>query len=67
MKHKRTKPAKTKEQQAAEEGWIYVFGPKIRRGWESIWVEAAREGQEEGEETTRHRCIPAPIVCVLRG
>jgi hypothetical protein len=67
MKHKRTKPAKTKEKQAAEEGWIYVFGPKIRRGWESIWVEAAREGQEEDEETTRHRCIPAPIVSDLRG
>ena len=46
---KRTKPAKTKEQQAADDGWIYVFASKIRRGWESIWVEAAREGQEEDE------------------
>ena len=48
-KRKRTKPARTKEQQAAEDGRIYVFGPKIRRGWESIWVEAAREGQEVAE------------------
>ena len=54
MKHKRTKPAKTKEQQAAEEGWIYVFGPKIRRGWNSIWVEGARGGQEGGEEKAPH-------------
>ena len=50
MKRKRTKPARTKEQQAAEEGWIYVFGPKIRRGWNLIWVQEAREGQEEVEE-----------------
>jgi len=49
MKHKRTKPAKTTEQQAAEEGWVYVFGLKITRGWESIWVEGAREGQVEVE------------------
>ena len=48
-KRKRTKPAKTKEQQAADDGWIYVFGPKITQGWESIWVEGAREGQEEVE------------------
>ena len=42
MKRKRIKPAQTKEQQAAEEGWIYVLGPKIIRGWNSIWVEEAR-------------------------
>ena len=46
---KRTEPAKTKEEQAAEEGWVYVFGLKITRGWESIWVEGAREGQVEVE------------------
>ena len=62
MKHKRTKPAKTKEQEAAEEGWIYVFGPKIRRGWESIWVEAAREGQEEDEGRALRLYTPIPIV-----
>ena len=50
MKRKRTKPAKTKEQEAAEEGWIYVFGPKIRRGWESVWVEGARAEDGEVEE-----------------
>ena len=49
MKHKRTEPAKTKEQQAADEGWIYVFGPKIRRGWDSVWVEEAR-GALGGDE-----------------
>ena len=49
MKHKRTKPAKTTEQQAAEEGWVYVFGSKITRRQESIWVEEAREGQVEVE------------------
>ena len=51
MKHKRTKPARTKEQQAADDGWIYVFGPKITQGWESIWVEEARAegGEVEGK------------------
>ena len=49
MKHNRTKPATTTEQQAAEEGWVYVFGLKITRGRESIWVEEAREGREEVE------------------
>ena len=46
---KRTKPAKTKEEQAAEEGWIYVFATKAIRGWNSIWVEAARERLQEVE------------------
>ena len=49
MKHKHTKPAKTKEQEAAEEGWIYVFPTKTIRGWNLIWVQEAREGQEEVE------------------
>ena len=48
-RNKRTKPAKTKEEQAADEGWVYVFGLKITQGWESIWVEGAREGQVEVE------------------
>ena len=67
MKHKRTKPAKTTEQQAAEEGWIYVFGPKIRRGWESIWVEESREGQVEVEGKALRPYIPFPIECNYRG
>ena len=54
MKRKRTKPAKTKEQQANEKGWIYVFGLKITRGWKSIWVEGAREGQVEVEGKAQH-------------
>ena len=48
-RNKRIKPAKTKEEQAADEGWVYVFGLKITQGWESIWVEGAREGQVEAE------------------
>ena len=55
MKRKRTKPAQTKEQQAAEEGWIYVLGPKITRGWNSIWVEGGRvAGQEADEGKAQH-------------
>ena len=49
MKRKRTKPARTTEQQAAEEGWILVFLSKTIRGWNSIWVEEAR-GAPGGEE-----------------
>ena len=60
MKHKRTKPAKTKEQEAAEEGWILVFLSKTIRGWNSIWVEEARGGREADEGITQHPCIPAP-------
>ena len=63
MKRKRTKPARTKEQQAAEEGWIYVYAPKTIRGWNSIWVEGGREGREEVEETARRLYIPAPTAC----
>ena len=54
MKHKRTKPAKTTEQQAAEEGWVYVFGLKITQGWESIWVEGPRERLQEVEGKAQH-------------
>ena len=53
MKHKRTKPAKSKEQQAAEEGWIFVFAPKTIRGWNSIWVEETRGGRGEVEGRAR--------------
>ena len=51
---KRTKPAKTKEEQAAEEGWIYVFATKSIRGWNSIWVEGSREGGQEVEGKAQH-------------
>ena len=61
MKRKRTKPAKTTERQAAEDGWIYVFAPKTIRGWNSIWVEEAQEGRGEAEEKVRRPCIPFPI------
>ena len=67
MKRKRTKPAQTKEQQASLDGWIYVYAPKTIRGWNSIWVEQAREGRGEFEEKALRPCIPAPIVCDLRG
>ena len=67
MKHKRTKPAKTKEQEAAEEGWILVFLSKTIRGWNSIWVEEARGGPEEDEGRALRPCIPAPIGYGPRG
>ena len=61
MKRKRTKPAQTKQQQAAAEGWVYVNASKVIRGWNSFWVEEAREGQGEAdEEITRRRYIPVP-------
>ena len=63
MKHKRTKPARTKEQQAAEEGWIYVYAPKTIRGWNSIWVEEARGGREADEGITQRPYIPSPTGC----
>ena len=49
MKRKRTKPAKTKAEQANAEGWIYVYAPRTIRGWNSIWVEEARQGLEADE------------------
>ena len=54
MKRKRTKPARTTEQQAAEEGWILVFLPKTIRGWNSIWVEEAQGGLGGEEEKALH-------------
>ena len=63
-----TKPAKTKQEQAAEEGWIYVYAPRTIRGWNSIWVEEAREGvQGADEEITRRPYIPFPTGSDLRG
>ena len=62
MKRKRTKPARTKEQLAAEEGWIYVYAPKTIRAWNLIWVEGGRE-REEVEERARRLYIPAPTAC----
>ena len=52
MKHKRTKPAVTKEQQAASEGWVYISGSKTIRGWNAVWVEAAQGGLEPEERTS---------------
>ena len=50
MKHKRTKPVVTKEQQAASEGWVYISGSKTIRGWNAVWVEAAQGGVEPEEQ-----------------
>ena len=66
MKRKRTKPALTKEQQAAIDGWVYVSGPKTIRGWNSIWVEQAREGREEVEGKVPRPYIPSPTAYVHR-
>ena len=60
-KKKWIKRTKTMEQQADEEGWIYVYAPKIIRGWNSIWVEEARGAREADGEKAPHRCIPSPI------
>ena len=49
-KRKRAKPAQTKEQQAATEGWVYISGSKIIRGWNAVWVEGPREGLECEEQ-----------------
>ena len=62
-KKKWIKRTKTIEQQADEEGWIYVFGPKIIRGWNSIWVEGGREGREADEGITQRPYIPSPTGC----
>ena len=53
MKRKRshnTKSSKTKEEQANAEGWVYVNTSTVIRGWNSIWVEEARQGLEEADE-----------------
>ena len=50
-----TKPAKTKAEQANAEGWIYVYAPKTIRGWNSIWVEEARQGLGVDEEKALRR------------
>ena len=41
-KRKKTKPVKTKAEQANAEGWVYVYAPKTIRGWNSIWVQEAQ-------------------------
>ena len=67
-KRKRTKPTTTREQQAAIDGWVYVSGSKTIRGWNSIWVEEAREGvQGADEEITRRPYIPFPTGSDLQG
>ena len=45
-----TKPAETKEEQAKAEGWVYVNASKVRRGWNSIWVEEAQGNLGVDEE-----------------
>ena len=57
-----TKRAKTMEQQADEEGWIYVYAPKTIRGWNSIWVEEARGAREADEGRALRLYTPIPIV-----
>ena len=42
-----TKPAKTKQQQANAEGWVYVNAARSIRGWNSIWVEERNLGVDE--------------------
>ena len=54
-KRKKTKPVKTKAEQANVEGWVYVYAPRTIRGWSSIWVEGSREGQGEVEEKALRR------------
>ena len=50
-----TKPAKTKQEQANAEGWVYVNATKSTRGWNSIWVEEAQGnlGVDEGKVLRR--------------
>ena len=62
-KKKWIKRTKTMEQQADELGWIYVYAPKIIRGWHSIWVEGGRAEGGEVEGKARRLCIPAPTAC----
>ena len=52
MKRKSAKPAETKEQQAAAEGWVYVSASKAVRGWNQVWVEQARGGLDSGQQKT---------------
>ena len=62
-KKKWIKRTKTMEQQADELGWIYVYAPKIIRGWHSIWVEGGRAEGGEVEGKARRLYIPAPTAC----
>ena len=48
-----TKPAKTKEEQANAEGWVYVYASKVIRGWNQVWVEQAQGNLEADEERVR--------------
>jgi hypothetical protein len=49
-KRKKPKPVRTREQQAAAEGWVYVNASKAIRGWNSIWVEEAQGNLGVDEE-----------------
>ena len=55
MKRKKTKPVQTREQQAAEDGWVYVNAAKSIRGWNSIWVEEAQGNLGVDEEKALRR------------
>ena len=58
MKHKRihnTAPAKTKEERANAEGWVYVNTSKVIRGWNQDWVEEAQGGLGGDEEKALRR------------
>ena len=49
-KRKKTKPVKTKAEQANAEGWVYVNAAKSILGWNSIWVEEAQGNLGVDEE-----------------
>ena len=51
-KRKRTRPSKSKEEQAATEGYVYVSDSKLIRGWNCVWVQGSREGLECEERTS---------------
>ena len=67
MKRKRTKPALTREQQAAIEGWVYVSGSKVIRGWDYLRVEAPGGGRENDAQTKKHLYNPTPTQSVPPG
>ena len=48
-----TKPAKTKEEQATLDGWVYVNASKAIRGWNQVWVHEAQGDLGVDEEKAR--------------
>ena len=61
-----TKRAKTTEQQADEDGWVYVYACKIIRGWNSVWVEGGRAEGGEVEGRAQRPYIPSPTGSLLQ-